>query len=77
MKTIIATLQLLVVLCIGCSNTPQKKVVAPSIKDVQAEINSAADGTRSAQAHNVKARTLAERIDAKDRLIDKWHSEHQ
>lgn len=59
----------------GCATT-HKKVVAPSTAPTQHAINSASNSNASAQAHNTKASTLNNRIDAKDAIIDQWHREH-
>ncbi len=63
--------------CIGCATAPRKPIVAPSTAPTQRAINTAKDANTSAQEHNARATTLAERIDAKDRVIDQWHQQHQ
>jgi uncharacterized lipoprotein YajG len=60
----------------SCAPTQHKKIVAPSTAPTQHAINSASDANASAQVHNTKARSLNDRIDAKDAIIDQWHREH-
>lgn len=64
---------LLAAFLIGCAPTPGKP---PSTATTQGHIDSAKIAANSAQNHNNQARTYAERIDAKDRLIEEWHRAH-
>lgn len=60
----------------SCAHYPRTPVVPPSTKPVQTQIDSAASSNKAGQKHSVSARTLAERIEAKDAVIDKYHRDH-
>jgi len=59
----------------GCVHS-HAHLKAPSNSAVQHGLINATEANKSALGHNAKAMTAAERIDAKDRIIDQWYREH-
>lgn len=63
-------------LLLGACVHPAKKYASPSTAKTQAAVNSASAANTDAQSHNANARTLSDRIDAKDRVIEEWRQQH-
>lgn len=74
LAVILLLLYALVIMC-GCVHS-HAHVATPSNAAVQHGLSDATAQNKSALGHNAQAMTAAQRIDAKDRIIDQWYREH-